>query len=48
MNVIKTDIEDVLIIEPDVYKDDRGYFMESFDEAKFFKETGICTAIFIR
>ena len=47
MNVIKTDIEDVLIIEPDVYKDDRGYFMESFDEAKFFKETGI-TVRFIK
>ena len=43
MKVIKTDIEDVLIIEPDVYQDDRGYFMESFDEIKFFNETGVRT-----
>lgn len=32
MNVIKTDIEGVLIIEPSVFKDARGYFFESYSE----------------
>jgi len=30
MNFIKTEIPDVIIIEPKVFKDDRGFFMESF------------------
>ena len=29
MNIIKTDIDGVLIIEPRVFKDERGYFFES-------------------
>lgn len=32
MNVIKTDIEDVLIIEPRLFRDARGYFFESYSE----------------
>ena len=32
MNVIKTDIEGVLIIEPRLFKDERGYFFESFSQ----------------
>ena len=32
MNVIKTDIEGVLIIEPRLFKDTRGYFFESYSE----------------
>ena len=35
MNVIKTDIEGVVIVEPDVFGDDRGYFFESWSQAKF-------------
>lgn len=35
MKIIRTDIEDVLIIEPDVFGDHRGYFMESFSQRKF-------------
>ena len=35
MQVIKTDIEDVVIIEPKVYGDSRGYFFESFSERDF-------------
>ncbi|MCI5718120.1 MAG: dTDP-4-dehydrorhamnose 3,5-epimerase [Alistipes sp.] len=35
MNVIKTDIEGVVIIEPDVFGDERGYFFESWSQAKF-------------
>ena len=30
MNFIRTEIEDVVIIEPQVYGDDRGYFVETF------------------
>lgn len=35
MNVIKTDIEGVLIIEPNVFNDARGYFFESFSQRVF-------------
>lgn len=32
MEVIKTDIEGVLIIEPRLFRDTRGYFFKSFSE----------------
>ena len=35
MNVIKTSIPGVLIIEPRVFKDSRGYFFESFSQREF-------------
>ena len=35
MEVIKTNIEGVLIIEPKVFKDSRGYFFESFSQREF-------------
>lgn len=35
MKIIKTDIEGVLIIEPRIFKDARGYFFESFSEREF-------------
>ena len=35
MKVIKTTIEDVVIIEPDVFGDARGYFFESYSQKKF-------------
>ena len=35
MNVIETSIEGVVIIEPRLFKDDRGYFFESFNEGEF-------------
>ena len=35
MEVIKTDIEGVLIIEPRLFRDVRGYFFESFSEREF-------------
>ena len=35
MEVIKTAIEGVFIIEPRLFKDDRGYFFESFSQRKF-------------
>lgn len=41
MNIIRTDIPDLLIIEPDIYGDSRGYFFESFSQRKFEEATGI-------
>ncbi len=41
MNVISTQIPDVLIIEPKVYGDKRGFFFESFNEQVFAKATGL-------
>lgn len=35
MNVIKTNIPDVLIFEPKVFGDDRGFFFESFNHQQF-------------
>ena len=40
MNIIKTEIKDLIIIEPSVFKDDRGYFFESYNQ-KLFLEKGI-------
>ena len=44
MNVIKTEIPDVLIIEPKVFEDERGFFYESFNQSAFVKETGLDVA----
>ena len=44
MEVIKTAIEDVLIIEPRVFGDARGYFFESFNAREFAEKTGIQVA----
>lgn len=41
MKIIKTDIPDLLIIEPDVFGDNRGYFFESFSQRKFEEATGV-------
>lgn len=35
MNIIKTAIEGVVIIEPKVFGDERGYFFESFSQREF-------------
>lgn len=35
MELIQTEIPEVIIIKPDVFGDDRGYFFESFHEEKF-------------
>lgn len=40
MNVIKTDIPDVLIFEPKVFGDDRGFFFESFNQNIFEEAVG--------
>lgn len=40
MHVIPTEIPDVLVIEPRVFGDDRGFFFESFNESAFNEKTG--------
>ena len=47
MNVISTDIPDVLIIEPKVFGDSRGFFFESYNEKVFREATGV-TAHFVQ
>jgi dTDP-4-dehydrorhamnose 3,5-epimerase len=41
MKVSKCAIPDVLLIEPKVFGDDRGFFFESFNQAVFNKSTGL-------
>ena len=41
MEVIKTNIEGVLILEPKVFGDHRGYFFESFNAKEFAEKTGL-------
>ena len=41
MNVFKTEIPDVLIIEPKVFGDERGFFFESFNEKAWHEATGV-------
>ena len=41
MEVIKTEIEGVVIIEPRVFGDARGYFFESFNAREFAEKTGM-------
>jgi dTDP-4-dehydrorhamnose 3,5-epimerase len=41
MKIEKTIFRDLLVITPDVFRDDRGYFFEPFNEAKFRVETGL-------
>jgi dTDP-4-dehydrorhamnose 3,5-epimerase len=41
MKVIETSIPDVLIIEPKVFGDERGFFYESFNAASFEAATGL-------
>lgn len=43
MEVIKTDIEGVVIIEPKIFGDARGYFYESFNADEFESKTGVKT-----
>lgn len=40
MEVVKTAIDGVLIIEPRVFKDSRGYFFESFSKREFDEKVG--------
>ena len=46
MEVIKTGIEGVVIIEPRIFKDERGYFYESFSQREF--EEKVCRTTFVQ
>ena len=46
MNIIKTDIEGVIIIEPKIFSDDRGYFFESFSQQRFIEN--VCETTFVQ
>ena len=41
MKVIATDIPDLLIVEPKVFGDDRGFFYESFNQQAFNQASGL-------
>lgn len=41
MKLIETNIPGLLVIEPDVFRDNRGYFFESFSARKFEELTGL-------
>ena len=43
MNVVTTDLPGVLIIEPKVFGDERGFFYESFNAKAFEEATGLNT-----
>lgn len=46
MEIIKTFIEGVVIIEPRLFKDGRGYFFESFNQREF--EEKVCKTTFVQ
>lgn len=41
MEIEKLDIEDLLLIKPTIFEDERGYFFESFNRETFKKATGM-------
>ena len=41
MRVIRSEIEGLLLVEPVLHGDERGYFMESFSERDFEAQTGL-------
>jgi dTDP-4-dehydrorhamnose 3,5-epimerase len=41
VKILPTRIPEVLIVEPDVFGDERGFFMESFNERKWREATGL-------
>ena len=46
MNIIKTSIEGLVILEPRLFQDDRGYFFESFNQGEF--ESDVCQTTFVQ
>lgn len=40
VNIVATELPDVLVIEPRVFRDDRGFFVESFHDERF-REAGL-------
>ncbi|MFI3319474.1 MAG: dTDP-4-dehydrorhamnose 3,5-epimerase [Rikenellaceae bacterium] len=46
MEVIKSHIEGVVVLEPRIFNDDRGYFYESFSQREF--EEKVCRTVFVQ
>ena len=46
MNLIKTKIEDVILLEPNIFRDERGYFIESLNKKKL--NNLICNIDFVQ
>lgn len=46
MNFIQTNIPEVIIIEPRIFSDERGYFFESFSQREF--EANVCKTTFVQ
>jgi len=46
MKIVKTEIPGIIILEPKVFQDDRGFFMETYQKQKY-EEAGI-TATFVQ
>jgi dTDP-4-dehydrorhamnose 3,5-epimerase len=46
MKCTKTQIQDLYVIEPSVFEDERGYFLESYNEKEF--EQAICKVSFVQ
>ncbi len=46
MKIIKTDIEGVVLLEPDIYGDERGYFFEAYSQRRFDEE--VCPVRFVQ
>ena len=41
MNIVLTEISDVLLLEPKVFVDERGFFLESYNQRVFIEKTGV-------
>ena len=41
MNILPTEIPDVLLIEPKIFEDDRGFFYESYNRRAFAEKAGV-------
>jgi dTDP-4-dehydrorhamnose 3,5-epimerase len=41
MKIIKTNLDGCVVIEPKVYGDERGFFLETFQESRYAKDAGI-------
>lgn len=46
MEVIEAEIDGVKIIRPNIYRDNRGYFIESYSQKKF--EYEVCNTVFVQ
>jgi dTDP-4-dehydrorhamnose 3,5-epimerase len=47
LQVIRTSLPEVFLVQPAVFKDERGFFMESYNQAAFEQATGV-TARFVQ